>query len=114
HQSQSGSPLIEDDRLWFKNNRAEVVCLDIGPVRRGTGPAREVWKADLIREYGVRPTAYMIPGPDTQGSPAGYGDFLYLHTGNGHGAGNHRVTPAPEAPTLVCLRKDTGRLVWKD
>jgi outer membrane protein assembly factor BamB len=116
YQSQSGAPLIEGDRLWFKNNRAEVVCLDVGPVRTGTGPAREVWKVDLIKEYGVRPTAYMIPGPDTHGSPAGYKDYLYLHTGNGHGAGTSegRGPPAPEAPSLVCLRKDTGKLVWKD
>ena len=64
-QSQSGSPLVEGDRLWFKNNRAEVVGLDIGPLRKGTGPAREVWKVDLIKDHGVRPSALMIPSPDT-------------------------------------------------
>jgi outer membrane protein assembly factor BamB len=113
HQSQSGSPLIEGDRLWFKNNRAEVICLDIGPLRTGTGPAREVWKVDLIKEYGIRPNAYMIPGPDTHGSPAGYKDFLYVHTNNGTGPDHSRPTSA-DAPSLVCLRKDTGKPVWKD
>jgi outer membrane protein assembly factor BamB len=112
-QSQSGSPLVEGDRLWFKNNRSEVVCLDIGSLRKGTGPPTEVWKVDLIKEFGVRPSAHMIPSPDTHGSPAGYKDFLYVHTGNGHGPGV-RVAPAPDAPSLVCLRKDSGKLVWKD
>jgi outer membrane protein assembly factor BamB len=112
-QSQSGSPLVDGDRLWFKNNRAEVICLDTGPLQTGTGPAREVWKVDLIKEYGVRPNAYMIPGPETHGSPAAYKDFLYIHTGNGLGP-DHQTLTAADAPSLVCLRKDTGKLVWKD
>jgi hypothetical protein len=32
--SMASSPLIEGDRLWIRTNRAEVLCLDIGPRRR--------------------------------------------------------------------------------
>jgi outer membrane protein assembly factor BamB len=31
------SPLIEGDNLWFTTPSAEVICLDIGPLRRGEG-----------------------------------------------------------------------------
>ena len=29
--------LIEGDRLWYLNNRSEVVCFDIAPLKKGTG-----------------------------------------------------------------------------
>ncbi len=38
------SPLIEGDRLWLTTNRSEVLCWDIGPLIRGEGTPRELWK----------------------------------------------------------------------
>ena len=58
NQARTGnpsSPLIEGDRLWFVTTRAEVVCLDIKPLRQGTGEPREVWKLDMIDQLGVSP-----------------------------------------------------------
>src|SRR5262249_12143693 len=55
----------------------------------------------------------MIPGCDTLGSPAAYKDYLYVPTGNGRDADN-RTVPAPDAPSLVCVRKDTGKVIWTD
>ncbi len=112
-QSLSGSPLAEGDRLWFCTNRREVVCLDTGPLRRGTGEPRVVWKLDMVDTLKVHPRALMIPGPDTLGSPAAHGEFLYVPTGNGRSADNRSV-PAPDAPSLACVRKDTGKVVWTD
>jgi outer membrane protein assembly factor BamB len=35
------APLVEGDRLWHVNNRTEVVCFDIGPLKKGTGKPTE-------------------------------------------------------------------------
>jgi outer membrane protein assembly factor BamB len=112
-QGMSGSPLAEKDRLWFVTNRREVVCLDVGPLQAGKGEPKEVWKLDMPKELKVVPRALMIPGADTLGSPAAYKDFLYVPTGNGYEKDN-RTLPAPDAPCLVCLHKDTGKVVWTD
>jgi outer membrane protein assembly factor BamB len=112
----SGSPAAEGDRLWLVTNRREVVCLDTAPLRLGRGPAREVWKYDLVKEQGVFPNSPMIPGPNTTGSPAVYQDLLFVPTGNGVDVdhpGAARVR-APKAPALVCFHKETGKVVWTD
>src|SRR5262245_15540852 len=112
----SGSPIAEGDKLWFINNRREVVCLDTGPLRRGDGQAKEVWKYDLVKEQSVFPNSPMIPDHNNLGSPAIYKDLLFVPTGNGVDVahpGAIRVR-APEAPSLVCVQKGTGKVVWKD
>jgi outer membrane protein assembly factor BamB len=112
----SGSPIAETDRLWFITNRREVVCLDTAPLSRGQGLAKELWKYDLVRDQGVFPHSPMIPGHNNVGSPAIYNDWLFVPTGNGvdidhPGATKVRV---PEAPSLVCFNKTTGKMLWKD
>lgn len=106
------APLVEGDRLWYVNNRHEVVCLDIAPLKKGTGDPREVWKLDMRKQLGVFPH---LPG--MQGgfaaSVAGYKDKLYVVTHNGVDE-NHANIPSPNAPSLVCLEKATGKVVWKD
>jgi outer membrane protein assembly factor BamB len=112
----SGSPIIEGDNLWFITNRREVVCLDIAPLRRGDGPAKERWKYDLIAAQGVVPSSPQIHTHNTLGSLAMHDDLLFVPTGNGV-AFDHpsaHTIKAPQAPALVCLRKETGALVWKD
>jgi outer membrane protein assembly factor BamB len=114
-QSLTGSPLADGDRLWFITNRREVVCLDTGPLRRGTGEPRVMWKLDMVGELKINQRALMIPWPHTLGSPAAYGEFLYVPTGNARMAwGNDPAVPAPDAPSLACIRKDTGKVVWSD
>jgi outer membrane protein assembly factor BamB len=112
----SGSPVTEGDKLWFITNRREVVCLDTSPLRRSDGPAKGIWKYDLVKEQGVFPNSPMIPGHNNLGSPAVYKDLLFVPTGNGVDVDHPGATRvrAPEAPSLVCLRKDTGKVVWKD
>src|SRR5262245_25306475 len=34
----TSSPLAVGDRVWFTTALAEVMCLDVGPLRRGEGP----------------------------------------------------------------------------
>ena len=46
-------------------------------------------------------------------SVAGHKDRLYVVTHNGVDEAHVNV-PAPDAPSLVCLEKATGKVVWKD
>jgi outer membrane protein assembly factor BamB len=112
YAGMGSTPTVEGDRLWFVSNRAEVVCLDIGPLQKGTGEAKVAWKVDLMKEYGVYPHNPMMQG-GFQASVAVYKDWVYAVTGNAVDEG-HTNIPAPNAPSLVCLEKATGKLVWKN
>lgn len=114
------SPLIEGDRLWFTTNRGEVVCLDIGPLKHARdqenpAPVAElpvVWKVDLMTQHKVFFRGVPMHLVHTC-SLAGHGDYVYCITGNGVDETYSRV-PVPTAPSLVCLNKQTGELVWSD
>ncbi|NQU22494.1 MAG: PQQ-binding-like beta-propeller repeat protein [Candidatus Nealsonbacteria bacterium] len=121
---------VQGDRVYVVSNRAEVICLDLhgqadgndGPYTdegRHTAPADEppakvtpidadiVWMFDMPAELGVHPhdatcSSILIDGP-----------HLYLNTSNGVDR-VHRGIPAPDAPSLIVLDKETGRLVAQD
>jgi outer membrane protein assembly factor BamB len=103
----SGSPVAEDDKIWFITNRREVVCLDTKPLSSNQGSAKVLWKYDLVTELGVYPNSPMIPGHNNLGSPAIYKDWLYVPTGNGVDVDHPGATKvrAPDAPSLVCFNK---------
>jgi outer membrane protein assembly factor BamB len=103
-------PLIEGDRLWFVTNRWEVLCLDVGPLRRGEGGPRELWKTDLIKSAGTWPTVMGMGGGLTCSIRASWEGKIYLSTGNGLNHKEHRIE-RPEAPALVCLDQNTGRVL---
>jgi outer membrane protein assembly factor BamB len=109
--SLASSPLLDGDRLWFCNNRCETICLDIGPLRKGTGQPRVVWKVDMRSELGVVPRGVMIGSNASHCSIASYHDLIYVNTTNSQYNGK---VPAAEAPSLVCFQKNTGKVVWKD
>jgi hypothetical protein len=46
-------------------------------------------------------------------SVTAYGDYLFVNTSNGLDE-SHINLPAPDAPTFICLNKNTGELLWKD
>lgn len=107
--SQTGSPLIENDRLWFCNNRREVICLDIAPLLTRTGEPKVVWKVDMIGQFGIVPRAHMMSINATHCSIAGYQDLIYVNTSNAGG-----FKKAPDAPSLICFEKHTGKVKWQD
>ncbi len=109
--SLASSPLVEGDRLWFCNNRCETICLDIVPLHKGAGQPRVVWKVDMRQELGVVPRGVAIGCNASHSSIASYGDFIYVNTTNSQ---YHGKVPAPDAPSLVCFEKHTGKIVWKD
>lgn len=125
-QGLGSSPLVEGERMWFVNNRWEVICADTRGFRDGEndGPymdervedAREadvVWMFDLMDELGVRPLPAGM-GPDRRCSIAvSYKDRIYVVTGNGVDISRTNI-PAPDAPSLVCFHKETGKVLWSD
>jgi len=106
------SPLIENETLWYATNRWEVVCLDIGPLLASGAPPRERWVLDMPKEFGVFPHSPLM-GPARHCSIAAYGERIFVTTGNGVDVGSTKV-PAPDAPALVCLDKNTGKTLWTD
>ena len=100
-------------RLWFMTNRWEVICLDIGPLLKRTGQPKELWKLDMPKDLGVFGHCPSMALNLRCAIGASYKGMIYVITGNGVDD-THRNVPAPDAPALVCLDKDTGRVVWKD
>jgi outer membrane protein assembly factor BamB len=121
---------VAGDRVYIVTNRAEVLCLDLngqangndGPFKdegrfmtpRGSEPmqvsdkdADIIWRFDLVAEAGV------YPHDSAHSSILLHGQALYLNTGNGVD-NTHRHIRAPEAPSLVVLDKETGRLIGQD
>jgi outer membrane protein assembly factor BamB len=107
-----GTPLVEGDRLWLHTNRSEALCFDVGPLRRGEGEPKLVWKIDMRKDFGVFPHAILMAMGFTP-SPAVDGDRLFIVTGNGVDESHMRV-PAPHAPSLICFDKKTGKTLWLD
>jgi outer membrane protein assembly factor BamB len=116
HQARTGiscSPLIEGDRLWFVTTSAEVICLDIGPLHRGEGLPTELWKVDMMDDLGVYPRHAVMGGGNLCSISASYRDLIYVNTGNGTDWNGVDV-PSPLAPALLCLNRNTGKVVWED
>ena len=110
------SPTVEGDRVYFVTHSFQVLCLDVKgqPAGPEAGKARIVWKYDLWDELGV------FPCDAANGSPLIDGDLLYVPTSNGidHNMDpyreKNRKMPAPAAPNLIVLDKNSGRLVATD
>jgi len=121
---------IEDDRVYLVTNRDEVVCLDLAGMADGNaGPFREearhaaphgrpaappskadadiLWLFDVIKEVGAK------PHDEAHCSPMIDGRCLYVGTNNGVDR-THRRMITPDAPSLICLDKRTGRLLAAD
>jgi outer membrane protein assembly factor BamB len=112
HSGLGGAPAVVGDRLWLMTNRGEAVCFDIGPLRRGTGEPRELWKVDLRKQLGVVRNVSLMGGGFMASVPAPYQGRVYVVTANG--MDESRNVPAPQAASLVCLDQDTGRVHWTD
>ena len=120
-QGVASSPLIIGDRLYYVNNRAELICADVQGFRDGNendGPFADekftgqadvdiVWKLDMIEELGV------FPHNLANSSPVAYENLIYVSTSNGQDE-SHVNIPSPRAPALIAVDIKTGKLVWED
>src|SRR5262245_38661306 len=103
-QGICSTPHIDGDRLYFVNNRCEVVCADVAG-NPETQKAKEIWKLDMIHELGV------FPHNLAASSPLVVGDLLFVITSNGVDQGHINI-PSPQAPSFLALDKHTGKLIW--
>ena len=118
-QGVCSTPLVEGDRLYYVNNRCELVCLDTQGFRDGqndgdsseehTGPhdADLVWKIDMMGQLKV------LPHNMSLGSPVSAGNLLFAGTSNGID-GHHLKVPSPGAPSFLAVDKRSGKVVWQD
>jgi len=117
-QGVCSSPIVEGKRLYYVNNRAELVCLDTegfldgrndGPfqdeARKGPTDADVIWKLDMMKELGIYQRNM------ANSSPVIFEDLVFIETSNG--ASDEKI-PAPKAPSFIAVNKNTGKVVWQD
>jgi len=94
---------IEDDKL--KAYKAVTVA--------AKEEADVVWRFDMRKELKVAPYSHIYFNPNRQCSPVSYRNRIYVVTGNGVEQRSSDI-PAPDAPSLVCFDKETGKVLWTD
>ena len=109
----TGSPMVEGDRLWFVSPAAEIHCLDTAMLRSAEGRPKPIWRLDMLDDLGIFPTIDIMGGKGMCSIGASHGDLIYVITGNGVDWTQSNV-PAPLAPSLVCVNKNTGKILWED
>jgi outer membrane protein assembly factor BamB len=112
------TPTIVGDRVYYVSNRCRVVCLDANGFADGNqGFQNEQYKdatdADFIWEYDMMRELNVVPHATSNCSPLVVDDFIFVCTSNGVDC-SHINIPSPHAPTLICLDRHTGKLLWKD
>jgi outer membrane protein assembly factor BamB len=118
-QGVGSSPIVEGKRLYYVNNRGELVCLDTegfldgkndgafqNEERKGASDADIIWKLDMMKELGV------FQRNMANSSPVIWEDLVFLGTSNG--SNDEGEVPAPQAPSFVAVNKNTGKVVWQD
>ncbi|MDJ0839126.1 MAG: PQQ-binding-like beta-propeller repeat protein [Acidobacteriota bacterium] len=117
-QGICSAPHVEGDRLYYVNNRCELVAADTEGFYDGENDGYKdekyngkqhadiVWKYDMMEELGV------FPHNLATSSPIVVGDLIFILTGNGVDEG-HLNLPSPRAPDFIAVHKKTGELVWE-
>jgi len=141
-QGVCSTPALENDRIYYVSNRAELIAADVDGFRDGKndGPYEdeyEMVKTTVKGEDG-EDTVVMKKKPKTgeidediiwkldtinefdvfphnlaAGSPLIVGDLVYIITGHGVDEG-HRNVPSPLGPSFLAVNKNTGELVWEN
>ncbi len=119
----------EGKYVYIPTNRCEVVCLDIAGLKDGNQGMQDEAKylsspdnkiqatgdtdADIIWTFDMREECGVFPHNTTSSNILIVGEKLYVTTSNGVDW-THTNIPAPEAPSLICLDKKTGKLLGED
>ena len=122
-------PVVVGDRVYVVGNRGDVLCMDRhGQANGNAGPFTDevsymaltgenvalqptdgdiIWRFDMLAECDVIPH-------DTCGSTILFvNGLLYVCTSNGVNR-EHKVARNPDAPSVIVLDAETGRLVARD
>ncbi|MHB0959550.1 MAG: PQQ-binding-like beta-propeller repeat protein [Pirellulaceae bacterium] len=123
-------PAVEDNRLFVVGSRGDVLCIDRdGQANGNDGPFIDeksyfgiaedssyeltsadgdiVWRFDMLQQLGV------VPHDVCGSSPTVLGDYIYACTSNGVDDTHLRI-PNAQAPSLIALDKQSGRLAATD
>jgi len=101
------SPCVDGDRLYYVNNRWEVICADVAG---DGGKAKILWTLDMVKDLKVSPSG--LQGSLSICSPLIVDDLLYVVTANG--VDQTGKAPAPEAPSFIAVNKKTGKVAWQN
>ncbi len=121
---------VEGDRVYTVTNRDEVVCLDLHGLANGNdgpflGEGRHMTPhdqplltvgptdADILWLLDLRKTAGVRVHDSAHSSVLLDGQYLYVNTSNGLKS-DHSGVDKPNAPSMVVVDKNTGRLVAED
>ena len=127
----SSPATVQDDRVYIVSNRGEVLCLDaLGLSNGNDGPFRS--EDAHMTPHNVTPTFTLGPldadilwlfdltaGAGIWSLDAAHssilidGNYLYLNSGTGVD-NTHKRIRTPDAPSLVVLDKETGKLIARD
>lgn len=123
------SVAIEGERGYVVSNRGELICFDVKGMANGNdGPFKDEAKfssvdgkpvnitnqhADIIWVSDIRNELGIFPHNVSSCSPVVVGDKVFLATSNGVDW-SHLNIPAPFAPSLVAVDKNTGKVVAED
>ena len=115
-QGICSTPLVDGNRLWFVSSRGEVVCLDTEGFYDGKNDgwseelnenqdeADVIWVYDMMSQLGVS-QRFMANCSVTSS-----GQLLFVCTSHGVDE-DHQPS---EAPSFICLDRQTGELIWAD
>ena len=123
-------PTVEAGRAYLVSNRCEIICLDVEGMADGNeGPYTEEGKytvskgqpplepgpkdGDIIWRYDIIGQTKAEPHNGSNCSILIHGELLYVCTSNGV-EWTHMYVKHPEAPSLIVLDKNTGKLVARD
>ncbi len=120
HQGICCSPYVDGERAWYVSSRGIVVCLDTEGFHDGENDspyveekatdkdeADVVWELDMMKELKVSQHNMCSC------SITGVGDLLFVNTANGVDEG-HFTIPEEEAPSFICLNRNSGEVLWTD
>ncbi len=112
------TPTVVGNRVYYVSNQCRVVCADVHGFSDGNQGLRDeqykdatdadiIWEYDMIRELNV------FPHNMSNCSPLIVEDRIFVCTSNGVDE-SHINIPSPNAPSLICLDRKTGKLLWQD
>jgi len=123
------SPAVVGDRVYVVTNLCQVVCLDLLGLANGNqgfqdegaylaGPGKPPIAigpkdADVIWKYDMREELNVFPHNITSNSCLIIDGVVYVATSNGVDW-SHINIPAPNAPCLIALDANTGKLVGEE
>ena len=120
---------VEGKLAYIATNRCEVLCLDMEGLKNGNQGYQDEAKyystvdnkiiapgdtdADIIWRFDMREDCGVFPHNITSSNVLVMEDRVYVTTSNGVDW-THTNIPAPEAPSLICLDKKTGKLLGEE